>query len=48
MEDGGFQNDVRMTYCASVIMSVIERYEVDIENALGFVRRCQVGQLAGW
>ena len=42
MEDGGFQNDVRMTYCASVVMSVINRFEVDIDNAIGYVRRCKV------
>lgn len=42
MEDGGFQNDVRMTYCASVVMSVIERYEVGLEKAMDFIKRCQV------
>ena len=42
MEDGGFQNDVRMTYCASVVMSVIGRYEVELEKAIDFIRRCQV------
>jgi hypothetical protein len=42
MEDGGFQNDVRMTYCASVVMSVIGRHEVELEKAMDFVRRCQV------
>ena len=31
-----------MTYCASVVMSVINRYEVDIDNAISFVRRCKV------
>lgn len=42
MEDGGFQNDARMTYCASVAMSVIGRYELDIPSARTFIQRCQV------
>jgi hypothetical protein len=42
MEDGGFQNDVRMTYCASVVMSVIGRYEVELEKAVDLIGRCQV------
>jgi geranylgeranyl transferase type-1 subunit beta len=45
MEDGGFQNDVRMTYCASVVMSVVGRYEVELERAVDFVKRCQVSYI---
>jgi hypothetical protein len=41
MEGGGFQNDVRMTYCASVVMSVIQRYELDVPSARHFIRRCR-------
>jgi len=43
MEDGGFQNDVRMTYCASVVMSVIGRFGVELNDAVTFIKRCQVG-----
>lgn len=42
MEEGGFQNDVRMTYCASVISSIIARWEFDVPAARRFVMRCKV------
>lgn len=42
MEDGGFQNDVRMTYCASVIASVVERHDFKVDQAVEYVERCRV------
>jgi hypothetical protein len=42
MEGGGFQNDVRMTYCASVVVSIIRDRSVDLDVAMDFVGRCRV------
>jgi geranylgeranyl transferase type-1 subunit beta len=38
----GFQNDVRMTYCASVTSSVIGGVFNDVDSVARFVARCQV------
>lgn len=43
MEDGGFQNDVRMTYCASVVQSVLAQRAFESESAIQYVRQCRVG-----
>lgn len=46
MEEGGFQNDVRMTYCASVVQSVLARKAFESTSAAQYIERCRVSQLS--